>query len=264
MKVLLNTNLLPIISVGMYESDLDPRNSLGCFESDLEEAYFWNNFSNAKYVAEIQRKAQQFIASKFPMTLADITIKMTAGEIYSPREYNFTTDHIDLTVDLDLRKLKRYIADNGGEFSAFLEQYKSCSGFISFTASTYEDWEIAYAEKNENEIAAALKFLFEMECEDDLADEFDQEVLENLNYWDFCDYTEFHNDRDSLIEFVQNNYMTGVSVFETEDEVWCLTNAEGETKCSEIFNTEESLTEIYTDTVKEIESAVGNLFNQEI
>lgn len=105
MKVLLNSNLFPIISVGMYGTFLAPDSMFDGYMIDQDykdgyinynSEYFWDKFDNRAYEKHIEKLAQNHIDGKHECNGIEIIIK--AGEIYSPREYNFATDNIDLTV----------------------------------------------------------------------------------------------------------------------------------------------------------------------
>ena len=53
--------------------------------------------------------------------------------LYSPREYNFTTDSIDASIsNKDFKKLKKYFLNNKDFITYANESSKSRDGFISF------------------------------------------------------------------------------------------------------------------------------------
>lgn len=76
------------------------------------------------------------------------------GDIYSPREYNFTTDKITLKVDVNLNKLKRYcFKENAQDFDTYLnEHWSSYDGFISFVPHTLRGFVNQYREGKDRDL----------------------------------------------------------------------------------------------------------------
>ncbi len=66
---------------------------------------------------------------------------MEYKSMMSPREYNFTTDTLVTEIEVDMGKLKAWIADHKECFDMYLhERYTSWSGFISFVSNNYDDF----------------------------------------------------------------------------------------------------------------------------
>jgi len=196
MKAKLNTNLLPIISVGMYNTLLD---SESIFENQLSEEskliqeYFWDNFDNEKYIKKIEKLTQYFIEDYFPVEVEGIKINLKAGEIYSPKYYNFETDQIDFEVTYPKAKLWHYCKKHQEKFNDFLnENYSSYDGFYSYTSNNFWDWSEEYENNNEQEVGAALMFLLQ-NCEDTPNQkDFEYYVYKKISYYtEFCDWSEY-------------------------------------------------------------------------
>lgn len=198
MKSLLNSNLLPIISVGMYGSYISPESMFDSYQIDQDKEYgdfeytaeeYWDNFDNDAYVLHVQQKAKLFLDGSY--TLNDITVKVVCGVIYSPREYNFATDQIELSVTYPKAKLRKFAADNYDEFADFLkENYSSCSGFHSYTANNYASWLDEFNSDKEQEVGAILTFWFLVLKESEIYDEFkdmafEEHLSENTFYSEF-------------------------------------------------------------------------------
>jgi hypothetical protein len=200
-KLEVSTNLIPIFSVGMYETNLDPRYLL---EAQLEELdqdmaeEFWNLFSNKAYTEHIFSLAKEFLEEKlisqfkalpFPIT------KVKAQEINSPREYNFATDELyfDLIVPNSFETfIRRWIKANedNEEFTKFLsESYTSCDGFMSFTPNTPDELLTKYAIDPERCLSAVISFLVRNDIEDN-----NNDFLEKVNGNTF--YTQFIEDSE--------------------------------------------------------------------
>jgi len=77
----------------------------------------------------------------------------------SPREYNFTTDTLVTEIEVDMEKLKAWIADHKDGFDMYLhEHYTSRSGFISFVANNYDEFMDAEYENIERHYHVMVDF----------------------------------------------------------------------------------------------------------
>lgn len=186
MKANLNTNLFPIINVGMYYSCISPENVFDSynidddFENDFSEYnadQFWDNFDFDKYKTKIQELAADFLTYE----IDDNEIKIEAGELYSPKYYNFDTDNIELTVEFDKVKILNNVFKDVNTFDTFLrENYSSYDGFCSFTANNFEEWYIDYKDEKETAIGALLTYLFK---DTDYKESFNLYVYENIGFY---------------------------------------------------------------------------------
>jgi hypothetical protein len=228
MKAALNTNLFPIISVGMYCSSLDPDYIFDSYminqdhqdgEINYDSEYFFDNFRNDLYVAAVQKTAQNYLDGAHE---ADgIRIEIEAGDIYSPAAYNFATDQIELTVKFDKTKVKQYAAAYSDEFDQFLhDHFTSYDGFHSHTANNYYDWKQDFADNNVQSIGAVLTFVFRDEIED-IQNGFLEACYGELYYSEFVDTTEIdeaaaqlESDKQMIIQYVRDNYQT-LDVYQT-------------------------------------------------
>lgn len=189
MRANLNTNLFPIISVGMYYSHISPENVFDSynidddFENDFSEYnadQFWDNFDNDKYKTKIQELAADFLTYEIDDNNGN-EIKIEAGELYSPKYYNFDTDNIELTVEFDKFKLLDAIKKDVNAFDTFLkENYSSYDGFCSFTANNFDEWYIDYKDEKETAIGALLTYLFK---DTDYQESFNLYVYENIGFY---------------------------------------------------------------------------------
>ena len=65
----------------------------------------------------------------------------------SPQYYNYDTDRLNIEIDVNLTKLKKYIKQNKTDFNQYLkDNFTSYDGFISFVENNYnsffEDYKI--------------------------------------------------------------------------------------------------------------------------
>lgn len=208
MKANLNTNLLPIINVGMYESPLDSNYTLDPYiiEEDLKEGYIFFNpdvfsyfFNNDAYVKTVRDLAEEY--------LTDIETKLfkivEVGEIYSPKYYNFSTDNLEFTVEYNKTKIINFAHNTAKSFNKFLkENYTSYDGFLSYTSNNFNDWLKGFNNDNEQEIGAILRFILEVSNSENHHDSFYQFAFESILF--YTDYID--NDLQKIIEEV-NSYI---------------------------------------------------------
>ena len=213
MKAHLNTNLFPIISVGMYNSFLAPESIFNSqqINEDKEEGhinydseYFDDNFQNDLYEKAIQDRADYFLTGRHEANGIEIEIK--TGEIYSPSAYNFATDQLDLEVTFNKTLVKQYAKNNQEEFDDFLrEHFTSYDGFHSYTANNYEEWKEDFKNNTSQSIGAILTFIFLDEL-DYFRDSFYEDCNSELYYWEFVDTTKVDAEQKMVENYVCNNY----------------------------------------------------------
>lgn len=192
MKTTINTNLFPIIQIGMYDTILSPEYMFddyqikedienGDFDLTIDE--FWERFDYKKYKDAIQHQAHNLLSEIHEAE--GITIKIEVGELYSPRFYNFETDQVELTVDYDKDSILLFARNNKEDFNTFLkENYSSYDGFASSTANSYSEWLEDFTNDNVQSIGAVLTFIFRDELED-YQEKFIQNCMEDLFYSEF-------------------------------------------------------------------------------
>ena len=225
MTIKLNTNLFPIISVAMYGTYLDPDSMFDSYmiESDKDDGYihfgvdyFWDNFQSDKYRLAIQERAHSFINGKHSENNVWVLIK--AGEIYSPKYYNFSNDEIDLEVTFSKSKVLNEVNKDITKFNDFLkERYSSRDGFNSFTSNNYIEWLEDYNEDKDTSIGAVLTYLFQETIEEN-HEAFIQHVCDDyIDYRDFVDYEKHDAEVVVLQKYVRENYNTiDVDTIDTE------------------------------------------------
>lgn len=216
MKVTLNSNLFPIIRVGMYNSNIssdeifddytivdDKEN--GYIHYDVD--YFWSNFQNDKYVKRIQELSGEFLNGKIDNSNGiEITIK--CKEIYSPKYYNFSTDEIVMDVTYSKSKILQVVKKERETFNQFLkDNYTSYDGFNSFTSNNYDDWLVDFEENEIRSVGAVLTYLFQETIKDN-RHEFETYVVENIGYYsDYIDSSEYESEVVILKKYVKDNYV---------------------------------------------------------
>ncbi len=129
----------------------------------------WDDF-NWDYKEYEERVSQAFV-NELEREMKDLLpIKIEYESLYSPREYNFTNDSINITVEVDLKQLTGLIKERSEEAAKyFKDKYTSCSGFISFHSPYLEDWlnESYILEKENHRVGALLDCLASLEIDQD-------------------------------------------------------------------------------------------------
>jgi hypothetical protein len=126
---------------GFYESELYNSDQEYNFSYNEGEEYEIKDFDGyCKYICEaLSDKISDYLTSA-----KDICKSVKYKAMSSPREYNFTTDHLLMDAEIDLSALKeRILADSDYKdgFDNYLRyKYSSRSGFISFVSNNVDDF----------------------------------------------------------------------------------------------------------------------------
>ena len=77
----------------------------------------------------------------------NIIRSMEYKSMSSPQYYNYSTDKLNIIIDLNLTKLKKYIKDNAEDFNMYLkDNFTSYDGFCSFVSNSYKGFMNDYKE----------------------------------------------------------------------------------------------------------------------
>lgn len=204
----INSNLFPLVCVQMYETQLSPMayedymRELDKGEPDGDFTYYTVDYSDWK--KELVTVATNYIKENFLKVLKKYGVEDIKGTgIWSPREYNFTGDALDMEITMqdgweaimerslqtfsEISDCRRYVCEN----------WHSRSGFISFMPQTVED--VLTESDEERRLAAYLTLA--LVYEDVLEPAGDS--LENLweaGMYEFSDY-----DHINVIDEYMNN-----------------------------------------------------------
>ena len=97
--------------------------------------------------------------------------KINFQRVVSPREYNFSNDVVNISVEIDIKEFSKwfnnYLKDHTEQFTTYLvDHYKSRSGFISFYPHTVEEWKEEtknWTSLENHYLGALLQFVCEQE-----------------------------------------------------------------------------------------------------
>ena len=177
MKLTLNTNLLPIVDVGMYESFLSPSHVFGdwlsapgVFEAMTHEEIEYCEtissecFNTQAYKKLVAKYALEVVVDFFK-NINDV-VKVTLhsdAQIHSPKYYNFNTDVLDFEIEIEeyeIQKIKDTVKGNQIFIKWLKETYKSYPGFICFMPRTEETFKKDIEGKDiDRALAAYFTFL---------------------------------------------------------------------------------------------------------
>ena len=123
-----------------------------------------------------------------------------------PRFYNYTTDKLNIEIDFNINKLKRFIKNNKTDFNLYLkDNFTSYDGFISFIENNYNDFMNKFY-LDSTEKARSLNVMLEyyiLTC----IYENKWEVIKELSWND----TEYHNKLYECVNEAQYNYAIQVA-----------------------------------------------------
>lgn len=218
MKVTLNSNLFPIIRVGMYNSNISPDEIFDDYtiNDDKENGYihydseyYWDNFQNDKYKKRIAELAKEYLSEPIDDGEGNV-INIKCKEIYSPKFYNFSTDEIVMEVKYNKTQLLKVAKKEREIFGDFLyENYTSRDGFASFTSNNYNDWLIGFKDNDARDIGAILSYIFrDWENWGSNNGTFDEYVRNELSYGysEFIDCEDYEAEVVILETYVKDNY----------------------------------------------------------
>lgn len=131
---------------GFYESLLFNSDTLCNWERDETPKGFWWDFTREGY-KKFQKETCEAWVDAMRDNFKDNPIGLKIGSyagLWSPREYNFTTDKLSMRVEFNLNELKRYcFKERRADFDMYLlKHWSDRPGFWSFvpnSASWFED-----------------------------------------------------------------------------------------------------------------------------
>lgn len=185
-KIELNSNLLPLIDVGMYGTALDFSE---VFSSDIEEGYV--NESNEDTLYENYRKylaetAQEFIDEYFLPTFKKYGVeKIVVTGLWSPTSYNYTNDELNFEIYVSddwakwVEPIFRRVYNDGRVQEYAKTNYRDYPGYWNYMPETleeclkFEDFERCSAE------ILTLCMVYEDKINANYQDVFECEVYEN-------------------------------------------------------------------------------------
>ena len=212
----IDSNLFPLVCVQMYETQLSPMayedymRELDKGEPDGDFTYYTVDYSDWK--KELVTVATNYIKENFLKVLKKYGVEDIKGTgIWSPREYNFTGDALDMEITMQdgweaiMERSLQTFSEISDCCRYVCENWHSRSGFISFMPQTVED--VLTESDDERRLAAYLTLA--LVYEDVLEPAGDS--LENLweaGMYEFSDYDhinvidEYMNDEEETARLI--------------------------------------------------------------
>lgn len=148
-----------------------------------------------KYMDDAAKEFCVVVSEKLSKILGSKT-DIQFEKIYSPREYNFTTDSVNCTISFNEKKTLLYCKNHYEAFSEYLKKnYTSYTGFIPKYSNCPEDW-LNPKEWGVHEPGAILDFILKNE-DPDAEKTFSEYVIENVWY---TDYFRLHDSVDFFLK----------------------------------------------------------------
>ena len=208
-EINLNSDLLPLLNVNMYNSTLDSDEVLS---NDLEELteeakdLYFDLYDNKKYVEFILNESNKFMQNIWKPILTNLKIigninfgiyDIEATSIYSPKQYNYGGDELNYKISVDENfdkllktKLDIIVKNEKTKFEKYLEQYKSIDGFWSYMPDNIKDL-TEFLNKDNPDYDRGISIMLKYMLGDKIKEkqqEFVIQVYESEhNYLDFLD-----------------------------------------------------------------------------
>lgn len=180
------------------------------------------------------------------------TIKISFESLYSPKEYNFSTDSINVAIEINktnLKKLNKLIREGFDYLEDWVyDRYKSRSGFIPRHSNDFERWldsdDSEFWLSSEHKVGAILELLFDYcyEANDDVEihkGNFDSTMFEYINEnISFYQYTMYDSEQLESYVFINNEFVISEGYKNAFDEYTSIINKDlkfwNDTQCTEI------------------------------
>lgn len=207
------SNLKPSVFPGFYYSSISQDEI--CMDSAPDGFYF--DFTAESYKKYMLQTCKEWVGQMKNQLEHDNPLSVLIGDfdsVWSPREYNFSTDKISFSVKFNLNKLKEYCwKKNAYDFDKYLhDNWSDRPGFWSFVANNLSRFQDEYyhgtsygAEKRDDYINVMLEYYFLNHINFDSVESFvfDSEYervseniylksLSNHSYWEY----EWDNDKE--------------------------------------------------------------------
>lgn len=153
-------------TVFQYDSEQDDIES---YNSEYGTAFDYEDF-DWDYKDYEERVSKKFVNRLESELKHFLPIKIKYQNLYSPKEYNFANDSINIEVSLSLPRLIKLIKDRKEDSAQYFhDKYTSCSGFISFHSNDIEDWlnKEYILENPKHRVGALLDCLCSIEIDND-------------------------------------------------------------------------------------------------
>jgi len=156
------------------------------FECDKEEDLIAEDKTYDDYkwfYKEYHERVAKSCVPSIQDQLVNFGITIEFQSLYSPREYNFSNDSINVAYTLEndsLDKIVEYIQENREEFDTYVkDNCTSYDGFISFYSNDSDVWLNEYVKREDGAMETVFGHLLEfiLKCEEYNADDLYYDVI---------------------------------------------------------------------------------------
>lgn len=131
-------------------------------ENNTNYDYSDFNWNYEKYYNDTAKQCCSVIENL--LKEAKIIKSIEFEKIVSPKYYNYSNDSINITVDIYVNNIKKFLNENFDAFESYVKsKYTSCSGFTSFYSNDPHVWIKDLKSKkifeNNHQIGAILDFI---------------------------------------------------------------------------------------------------------
>lgn len=125
-------------------------------ENDIEEGKTYEDYN--WFYTEYHQRVAKACVNPIEDQLKDLDLGITIEfqSLYSPREYNFSNDQINVAYTLEkesFQKVLDYLNENKEDFTQHIkDNFSSCSGFISFYSNDVDVWFNEYLKQDYEKI----------------------------------------------------------------------------------------------------------------
>jgi len=159
----------------IFDGDLEEDNQIYNINEDREELKLEPitsddcTFDYVEYRKDVAQQACTYIEKELNDIFTN-KISITYQDIHSPKEYNFTSDSINIAIEIKKgfkAELLKYLAENNEAFTIYIkERFTSYDGFISRYSNYYIEWINVYFKELETK-PMILGTLLDFVCENE-------------------------------------------------------------------------------------------------
>lgn len=134
----------------------------------------------------------------------------TFEKIYSPAQYNYSTDEIYATATFDMNELMNYLSANKSAFDSFAQSnFSSYDGFISFVPNNYDEFVQELTSKGSSDLSSfvvgAVEFILYNEYGDNIKHDLNEDTYYDMDVpederWEVDGFT-YDTEEDARLEF---------------------------------------------------------------
>jgi len=174
----------------------------------------WDCINYSDYQTDTCKAAVSYIDDiiKENTYLCDIVKTVEFDNVYSPKEYNFYNDSVNINLEVDFNKLLKAFMRHPLAGTFLKERYTSCSGFISHYPNNLKQWARDAYEDQDHTIGTMIEFLLMADDpEGEHIHDMYEYVTENIYSGDYINY-------DGLIEKINEKFTFNDSLLQWDEE----------------------------------------------